>query len=231
MVPVGFAGLATIRPWIGGGTACSIATVGLKSLRRVEADPDHVDAERAQDVLVGRKSGLRHDHAVARIEHREKAQHERARRPHRDHDALGIEREVVAAPVVLGNGGAQRGAAQRLGVADPPALERTLCGSQHGRGRAASGLADLEVDDIAPGGRVPIGARQHIHGDERRDPTARGDLQPSAQRSSSHRFLNVHICTEGSVTTEAAPPDLWSEIERARHGGAGPSRAARVQCT
>ena len=32
MVPVGFAGLATIRPWIGGGTACSIATVGLKSL-------------------------------------------------------------------------------------------------------------------------------------------------------------------------------------------------------
>ena len=32
MVPVGLAGLATIRPWTGGDTASSIAIVGLKSL-------------------------------------------------------------------------------------------------------------------------------------------------------------------------------------------------------
>jgi hypothetical protein len=203
----------------------------LEVARRIEADPDHFDAKRAQDVLVGGESGLRHDHAVARIEHREKAQHERARGAYRDHDALGIDREVVAAPVVLGDGGAERGAAQSLGIADPSALESTPRRGQHGPRRTATGLANLEMDHVAPGGRVPIGARQHVHGDERRDLAARRDLQPIAQRSSSHLLLNVHICTEGSVTTEAAPPDLWSEIDGARRGGASPSRAARVQCT
>jgi hypothetical protein len=131
----------------------------------------------ARRMFLYAERGLRHDDAVARIERREKAQHERAGRADGDHDLVGIDRQPVAFAVVRGDRGAQGRAAERLGIADRAACQRAPGGLEHRPGSAAAGLADLEMDHVAPGLRLRIRARQHVHGDKRRDPAARRDLE------------------------------------------------------
>ena len=169
---------------------------GLEVALRAKSDADHFNSEGLQNVLVRRKCRLRHDDAIAGIERRKETEHEGSGRPDRDHDLLGIESDTVAAAVVLGDRGAQRGAAQGLGVADRSGVQRAARGIEHARGRAASGLADLQMDDVATGRSKGVGARQHIHGDERCDLAARCDLELSGQRTGSHRFVKVHISSQ-----------------------------------
>ena len=114
---------------------------------RVRADRDlHRDqAERLQDVAVGRIGRRGHGDAVARIEGAEEDQIEAAGGAGRHHHARGREVDAVGFAVVAGDPLAQRPDAERLGVAEP-ALQRL-----GGRARARASAP------ARPAGRPPCG--------------------------------------------------------------------------
>ena len=137
----------------------------------------------------------RHDDAVARIEHRQETEHEGSGRPYGDHHLPGSERSRSCGGSARRSRRAARGG-QGPRCSRPIRRPGAARGIEHARGRAASGLADLQMDDLAPRHSLRVGARQHIHGDERCDLAARRDLERPGQRTGSHRFVNVHICSQ-----------------------------------
>ena len=125
IVPVGLAGLPTSTPFSGVllmGREQGFAGQRVTGLAR-GLDQHRFAAERGQDMAIRRIAGNRHGDAVARLEHGEKAQDERARRSRRDHDPLGIHGAAVRLAVMPGDTRAERGNAQRRGIVDPTELE------------------------------------------------------------------------------------------------------------
>ena len=155
---------------------------------RTEADPDRLDPERPQDVLVGREGGLRHDHPVAGIEGGKEAEDEGAGRADRDDHLRGIDLEVVGRAIVRGDRPAQRRPAERFGIAERDPAERPPGRFEHRRGRPAAGLADLQMDDVLTRGGALGRRRQHVHRDERRDPGPLCDLEPWRRGGLRHTY-------------------------------------------
>ena len=118
IVPVGLAGLAMISP---SSAPTSASSSGCRLVMRVLADRDQhrLDAERRQDVAIGRIAGHGEPDPVAGLESSEKGEQKRGRRAGRDDDLGGIDRNPVLRPVIAGDRLPQRRDAERVGIADP----------------------------------------------------------------------------------------------------------------
>ena len=79
---------------------------------------DRLDAERLQDVAVGRIARRRDGDPLARIEEAQESQDEPGRGARRHHDPLGRDADAVGFPVMPRDPLAQRRDAERLRVAD-----------------------------------------------------------------------------------------------------------------
>ena len=182
---------------------------------RPEPEPDDLDAERPQDVLVRRERGLGHDHAVAGIEGGEEAEDEGAGCADRDRHLRGVDLEVVGRTIVRSDRPPQRRPAERFGVAERDPAERPPGRLEDRLRRAAAGLADLEMDHVLARGGACARRGQHVHRDERRDPGAPGDLQPWHRDGGRHTYP----CDDGSGrrSVTSARPLLGMTDREARH--------------
>ncbi len=179
-------------------------------------DQHRLAAERGQDVAIRRIAGHRHRDAVARLEHREKGQDERARRSRRDHDPLGIHGAAISLAVMPGDPRAQRGNAQRRGIIDPPQFEGGVRGRDRGLRRRRRGLPDFHVNDMAAGRLDPRRRRHHVHHHERRNIASRRRRQQApgavSQCRIKHRYLLSELGKTGSKNGPLAPDKPHSAV-------------------
>ena len=133
----------------------------------VHLDVDHLDAEGAEDVAVGRVAGARQRHPVAGVEGGEEGEHEGAGRAGGNDDPPPVDVDALPAAVVGGDGLAQRRVAESVGVAEPVPAQRPRRGGAHAARRRSRRLADLQVEDVVPAGCALVGGAQHVHDDER----------------------------------------------------------------
>ena len=187
---------------------------------RAEAEAHDLDAERAEDVLVGGEGRLRHHDPVARVEGGEEAQHEGARRADGDDHPPGIDAEVVAGAVVLGDRRAQRRPPERFGVAERDRAQRPA-GRLEDRCRwTPAGLADLQMDHVVAPRGAGVRRGQHVHGDERRDLGPFGNLERRSGGNGRHAYSGLRLL---------APPFCHSRRAYASDGRptGGPGPAAQ----
>ncbi len=156
-------------------------------------DQHRLAAERGENMTVRRITRHRHGDAVARLEHRQESQNEPAGGAGGHHNSLGADIAAIGIVIMPRDARAQGGDAQRGGIIDPPCLERRMGGRNRGLRRAGGGLANLHVDDMAPG-RLDPGRRGHdVHHHERGNIATAGGLkplpQPVPQGRIVHRFL------------------------------------------
>ncbi len=142
-----------------------------------DLDLDSREAERLQDVAVGRVAGRGHGDPLARIEGAEKDQVEAARGAGRHHHPRRRQIDAVGLAIVAGDPLAERHDAERLRVAEAAALQRFGGRSKHGAWRRRPRLPDLHVDHGSPGRFERGRRRQHVHGVKRLDVAPAGRLQ------------------------------------------------------
>lgn len=128
-------------------------------------DLDHLDAERGQDVAVGRVARTRERDTIAGVERGEEHELERARRSRGDGNAPGVDLDPVPGAVVAGDGFAQRRGPERPRV--PGRLERA------GRGPRAR-LPGAQRHDIVAGEPAASDFVGDPHDVERGDARAAG---------------------------------------------------------
>jgi len=135
---------------------------------------DHrLDAQRGEDVDIGRVERRRQRHAVACVEGRQEGKRERARCAHRDGDAGDGDIEPVPVSVMRDSPLAQAAAAERFCVAKRVARRQRRRGGLGGAGRGAgAGLADLHADHAGGAGGerclARVGGGDHVHHQEGR---------------------------------------------------------------
>jgi hypothetical protein len=172
MVPVGLAGLATTSP-ASGFLRCSAISALVDSAQRVSALVS-ISTGSQPNVPIRRITGIGQRHPLARLEQRQKRQHETAGRPRGHHHAHRIEREIVGVAVMTSDSRPQRGNAERLGIADAAMRQRRQrrlpCRRRRGRRR----LADFHVQDPRTLGLQRRRRRHHVHDDKRRHIAAFG---------------------------------------------------------
>ncbi len=103
---------------------------------------------------------------VARVKKRGESQNEPARRARGDHNAVGVEIDIIPVAVHPGDPLAQCGQAKCDGIAQCTVRH---CAGQRGsgpQGCAGSGLAHLHVDDVAAFGFRGGGGLHYIHHDK-----------------------------------------------------------------
>ena len=164
----------------------------LEGRLHAEAEAHDLDAERLQDVLVGRKGGLGHHDPIAGVERGQEAEHEGTRRADRDDDLPRIDLEVVARPAMLGDRRSERRPPERFGVAQGKRSQSAPGGVQGSGGRTGAGLADLEMHDVLAARGALVRCGEHVHGDEGRNPGPPGDLDRHAY--SRLRFVSPPFC-------------------------------------
>jgi hypothetical protein len=162
IVPVGFAGEATISPAIPSGRSSGR---GLEAVLDPRGDAHGREAQRLQDLPVGRIARIAHRHPVARVEERREGQKERARGARRHDHPRGVEVHPVPVPVEPRDAGAERGQPERHGVAERVLPHRPASAARAPR-RGRAGLADLHVDDAGAGRLGRAGGLHHVHHDE-----------------------------------------------------------------
>jgi hypothetical protein len=139
---------------------------GVRSARQV----DDLTPQRVQDVPVRGVAGPGKPDPTAHVEGGQERQQESARRAGGDDHAVGIHRQVVAVPVVPGDGVAKGLDARRLGVAEDVRVQRGVCRPadrrRRGRGWLTRGQIPDHVARVAPSG----GGREHLHDVERCHP-------------------------------------------------------------
>ena len=154
-------------------------------------DRHRFDAEGFQNVAIRRIARRCDRHARARIEKREERQREAARRTGRDDDPLGRHLDAIAIAVMPRDPRAQARAAERLGIADPAAIERGNGGFPHDARRRRGGLADFEMNNVLPVALPAGGGGKHVQGHERRDIGSEGQRNPR-QRQVRHKRVFCH---------------------------------------
>ena len=138
----------------------------LQPVLRPRLNADRHQRQRLQDLTIAWIAGLAQPHPVARIEKGRERQHERPRRPRRDHDTARVQIDPVPAPVQRRDPRPQRRQAQRHRIAQRRALQvLRQCGAGPGRG-GRCGLAHLHMDDVPPRRLGPLRGLDHIHHDE-----------------------------------------------------------------
>ena len=137
-------------------------------------DLDHLDAERGEDVAIGRIAGRRHRDAVADVEHGEEGEVERRRRAGRHRNPLRRDRDAVVLVVVRGDRLAQAAQAERVGIADAAVLQRARCRLANRQRCGIGGLPDRHRDHRMAKAFQAIGLGQHVHRVERLDIAASG---------------------------------------------------------
>jgi hypothetical protein len=159
-------------------------------------DQHRLAAERGEDMAIRRITGHRDRNAIARFEHRKKAQDKCARRAGGDHDPRRIHRAAVGLKVMPGDALAQRGNTKRRGVIDPRAVERRVGGRYRRFRRRSRRLPDFHVNDMAAGRLDARRRRHHVHHHERRNIASprRGQkaLGTLSQCRFQHRYLLFH---------------------------------------
>ena len=129
-----------------------------------ERDRHRLDAERLQDIAIGRIARCRDRHALPVIEQAQESQHEAGRGAGGHHHPLRSDAHAVGIAIVPGDPLAQGRDAERLGIADAAEIEsglRRLPGRARRRRRR---LADLHVDDCIAPPLLGRGRAQHVHG-------------------------------------------------------------------
>ena len=149
----------------------------LKALGRSGRELDRHEIERGQDIAVGGIARRRQGDPVAGLEGGKKRQDEARRGAGRDDDPRRIDADAVGVAIMPRDRLAQRGKAERLGIAERVLVERAPRRRAHGSWRRRSGLADLEVQHVGARGRALVRVAQHVHDDEGRDRGAPRQLQ------------------------------------------------------
>ena len=110
---------------------------GLEAILGAGLDLHGRERERAQDLAVGRVARRAEPHARARVEQRREGQHEARRGTRGDDHPGGVEVDAVPLAVVARDARAQRGQAERHGVAErppPPSRRRAAARAPAGAG-------------------------------------------------------------------------------------------------
>ena len=171
------------------------------SCLRRRLDAHRLATERAEDVAIRRITRQRRRHAIARFEGGEERQNEAGRRAGGDNDACRIDFEAVPLGVGVRDTPAQRGDAERFGIAEASGGERGARRSDRGCRRAGSGLADFHMNNPAALRLQPGRGGDNVHHHERRHRAARRRLQ---QIFSS--FEHQLVLVRGRSGTAPLPP-------------------------
>ena len=148
-----------------------------------------------REVAVARVRGVGHHHRCIALDQQRHHQQQCRRRSGGDDDALGGNLNSELPGVVSRDRPTQLRQPQRRGVPDVAAIERGARRRKHRFRCRKIGLADLEVDDVAPGGRECARSRLHLHDMERRDVgDPRGNGQKGIHRKSQRPAGRKSVC-------------------------------------
>ena len=119
---------------------------------RTHSDGHRFHIEREQCIAITRVAGLKHTHALASIEARQKRERKTCRRASHDHHSINRNLHVVPLLVMLGDATAQAHQPSSVGVAKRVVLHCVhRCGNR-GRRCWRCGLAEFEMHHPMAGG-------------------------------------------------------------------------------
>ena len=107
--------------------------------------------------------------AVVAVHQQRIDEEERGGRPGGDDHPLGVDGDPIVIGVVLRDGRAELGKAERRRVVDVALRDRALRLGEDGRRRRKIGFTDLHVDDGSPRRFERASSGLHLHDMERRD--------------------------------------------------------------